>query len=311
MAHSKISFFTFVNFMLMYFIVTETSATATTIPMNNNLWEILPNLRDHRTKGEGSQNCPFIPDTVPIPVKPLPNSLSSAFSNISLLLSSMLNNISLPSVSGVIQYRGVSVLKINSGVIDIKTLQSPTSSTVYGIGSVSKVFPVLQMFMLKKSGIIKSLDDEISDYASGFSMPNPYGSSQPTLRQLASQLGGLPREAPCDKLMFCQNISNAEMLNRLKSTPLISAPNSYPSYSNLAFSLLARVLTEYAQPNTTYEEWVTSNILEPLGMKNTGFNYTKSVQQQMATPYPQPGVAGLKNFSMYLGWDAPCGSMYR
>lgn len=48
------------------------------------------------------------------------------------------------------------------------------------------------------------------------------------------------------------------------------------SYSNLAYSLLGRLLVEEKFfPEMKYEEYVQQNILNPLGMKRTGFNFTK------------------------------------
>ena len=43
----------------------------------------------------------------------------------------------------------------------------------------------------------------------------------------------------------------------------------------MAYSLLGRCLIERIHPLMTYEEYVEKYILEPLNMKNTGFEFTK------------------------------------
>jgi len=45
--------------------------------------------------------------------------------------------------------------------------------------------------------------------------------------------------------------------------------------SNLGYSLLARCIIEKYDPGTTYEKYVEKNILEPLNMTSTGFDYTE------------------------------------
>ena len=45
--------------------------------------------------------------------------------------------------------------------------------------------------------------------------------------------------------------------------------------SNLGFALLGRCLVEHVFPGMTYEDYVIKNILQPLGLTNTGFNITK------------------------------------
>ena len=165
------------------------------------------------------------------------------------------------------------------GISGNKTLdgsnEQPTADTIYGIGSVTKIFPVLQLFMLFERGVVRSLDDPVSAYMPGFQVINPFEGEQPTLFQLATQLSGLPREAPCPgPLMGCYNATNADMVKRLSQTLLTRAPNEYPSYSNLAYALLGR--TQHSQRTLraeTFEMWVSKNILAPLGMDSTGFHY--------------------------------------
>ena len=44
--------------------------------------------------------------------------------------------------------------------------------------------------------------------------------------------------------------------------------------SNLGYSLLGHCIVHHYDPLTTLEKYVESNILEPLFMANTGFDYT-------------------------------------
>ena len=69
------------------------------------------------------------------------------------------------------------------------------------LGSVQAMFGKLSKETLR------SLDDEVRDYASDFFVPNPWGKDQPTWRQMASQQAGLPRDSPCKKVRLLFAIS--------------------------------------------------------------------------------------------------------
>ena len=44
--------------------------------------------------------------------------------------------------------------------------------------------------------------------------------------------------------------------------------------SNLAYALLGRCIVHHHDPLTTFERYVENNILKPLNMTSTGFDYT-------------------------------------
>ena len=265
-------------------------------------------------------NCPLVPEPVPLQ-RPLPKAFADFLGMLQgKIEASVDGNPAVPSVAAALHYRGDALFETYYGN---KTMDGrggadpPTADTIYGIGSVTKVFPVIQLFMLFERGVIASLDDPVSKYAQGFRVVNPYGDGQPTLFELATQLSGLPREAPCPgPLMACGNATHptpqATMLARLRRTLLIRDTNAYPSYSNLAYALLAHTLTLAADPTgkTTFDAWVRTNILDPLGMASTGmFEYSDAVKARMATGYigtaPQPAGSAAD-----IGWVGPCGSAY-
>jgi CubicO group peptidase (beta-lactamase class C family) len=181
----------------------------------------------------------------------------------------------------------------------------PDENTIYRIGSVTKLFPTIMMFQMYDQGFIESLDDPISDMFPDFTLVNPYATDQQgiTWRQVASQNSGLPREAPCTPTLC--NESTKEILSRLQNISLISPPWTMPSYSNLGYALLGRLLEDTVLQ--TFEEYTLQKIASPVGMVNTGFNYTAEVVRQMAISYaPDGSTIPLYNF----GWWGPAGQAY-
>ncbi|KAH3742550.1 Protein AATF [Pelomyxa schiedti] len=181
---------------------------------------------------------------------------------------------------------------------------APGPDTIFRIGSVSKLFAVLAMLQQRDLGNIVSLDDPISKLVPSFSMPNPWATTRDgvTWRQAASQVAGLPRAPPCVPPTSTEECTEdtATILERLKTIPLILPPGSRPTYSNLAYGLIGRLLEPtFGQ---TYEDYVSKSILSPLGMSSTGFDYTSDVISRMARGYEVP----INN----MNWVSPSGQMY-
>ena len=260
---------------------------------------------DTDTRDAAILPCPQLPTLFPL-VKPTPKRITDVFDKVETVLSSLVEkNSSLPAISMNIFYQDDILW---SGHFGSKVYQQPdmkpNGSTVYRIGSVTKIFAVLLMYKLYEEGKISSIDDPLSKYAPDFAIKNPYTNENITLREIASQMSGLPREAPC--VYNCSNTTSTEQLALLKNRTLVLPPWNTPSYSNLGYALLGRILTENLL-NQTFESWTKDNIIKPLGMVNTGFDITDEVQKNMAFPYLP---SGKKMPFVNIGWLAPAGQMY-
>jgi len=109
-----------------------------------------------------------------------------------------------------------------------------------------------------------------------------------------------------------------EIFEQVANTSLILPPYTLPSYSNFGFALLGNVLgiiaanqsSSYSSNSSliSFQIFVEQNILVPLGLTNTGFNYTSEVQQQMAQGVTSPGKTLPCCYSLY--WNTPAGGMY-
>ena len=272
-----------------------------------NIQNVPRNESNEQHAGTNIQNvppCPQLPTLFPLP-KPTPKRITEVFKRLESALSDLVDkSSSLPAISMNVFYQDEILW---SGHVGSKVYQhpetKPNDSTVYRIGSVTKIFAVLLLYKLYEEGKIASIDDPLSKYAPDFAIKNPFTNENITLREIASQMSGLPREAPC---LFTCNTTSDEQLALLKNRTLILPPWVEPSYSNLGYGLLGRLLTENLL-NQTFESWTHENILKPLGMVNTGFQITDKVQKNMAFPYLPKGK---RMKFMNIGWMAPAGQMY-
>lgn len=249
--------------------------------------------------------CPQLPTLFPLP-KETPKRIMEVFEKLESILNATVDETSsLPAISMNVFYRDKILW---SGHYGSKVYKQPTlkpnDSTVYRIGSVTKIFAVLLVYKLYEEGKIVSIDDPLSKYAPNFFIHNPFTNENITLREIASQMSGLPREAPC--IYQCSNTTSREQLALLRNRTLVLPPWTEPSYSNLGYALLGRLLTENLL-NETFENWTKENILKPLGMANTGFEITEEVEKNIAFPYLPDGQ---RMKFMNLGWINPAGAMY-
>lgn len=77
-----------------------------------------------------------------------------------------------------------------------------TTSTLYRLASVTKILPTLLAFQAAEDGALSSLDAPVSARVPDFSVHDPWeGTAGRTIswRNLASHLGGLPRNSPLDE----------------------------------------------------------------------------------------------------------------
>ncbi|OCT56950.1 putative beta-lactamase-like 1 [Xenopus laevis] len=271
--------------------------------------------------------CPRYPDPVPLE-HPIPI-LKEALEKVDKYLRYIIREPGLPAVSAIVTYNDTVLWTGNFGKRNGSdpTSAAPNEYTVYRIASLSKLFPTLMLYKLWEDGVVASLDDPLERYVANFSIKNPLGRaperrysadgmelsekgaptarpSPVTLRRMASQLSGLPRRLRSTNLLW--KGSTQEALELLKDDVLVADPGTKCHYSNLAFSLLAHVLAEHSAEGN-YQRWVTENILDRVGMEDTGFDITPPILSQMAVGvYGSGQVAPLYD----LGWYRPSGQMF-
>ncbi|VFV24744.1 Hypothetical predicted protein [Lynx pardinus] len=277
--------------------------------------------------------CPRHPEPVPL-AHPLPV-LKEALEKVSddprgnwAILRQALSAPGLAAMSAVVIHNDTVLWTGNFGRKNGSDPASgpPNEYTMYRISSISKIFPVLMLYRLWEEGTVASLDDPLERYASTFTINNPLGMasapeqqslmdelekvgpaprpSSVTLRRMASQLSGLPRRLRSTSLLW--RGSTQEALSLLKDDVLVADPGTRCHYSTLAFSLLAHVLAAHTAQGD-YQRWILENVLEPLGMEDTGFDLTPLVRARLAAGFYGSG----RPAPLYdLGWYRPSGQMY-
>jgi CubicO group peptidase (beta-lactamase class C family) len=257
--------------------------------------------------------CPDLPAAVPLPAgaAPPPAPLAGALAALSAQLAAAVNATSLPGGALAVTYRGATLLNASAGAARKGGAAPSTGGTLWRVASVSKLLPAVLLSVMSdadgggaRSGALRR-DDAVAAFAPAFAPRNPFDASRPTFAQLATHTSGLQREAP-----FGAN-STAAALAALSApgAPLVLPPGARPSYSNLGFAVLGHVLAELvARPPAELPDLVREQVLTPLGMVDTGYDYdTPGVAERLAQGYD---AAGDPVAFYEMGWAYPAGSAY-
>ena len=182
------------------------------------------------------------------------------------------------------------VLRITRGRRITGGGDSITPSTVFEIGSISKVFTGLILAdMITRREV--ALDDPVSKYLpAGTRVPERNGKVI-TLRHLTTHTSGLPRLpdnlAPKDPDDPYADYDSARLIAFLNSHQLRRDPGASYEYSNLGAGLLGWALSLRAA--VPYPELLRTRILDRLGMKETGVVESEAMRAHLATGHDAMG----------------------
>jgi CubicO group peptidase (beta-lactamase class C family)/D-alanyl-D-alanine dipeptidase len=192
------------------------------------------------------------------------------------------------------------------GHADPGTGTPATPSTVYRVGSVSKLFTDIAVMQLVERGEL-DLDAPVSTYLPEFRPRNPFGGDI-TLRQLMSHRSGLVREPPVGNYFDPTEPTLAATIESLNETALVYAPEARPKYSNAAIATVGRVLeVTRAVPFVAY---VDEAVLRPLGLDESAFEPRPELAAALARAEMWTVDGRVTEAPTFQLGMAPAGSMY-
>lgn len=164
---------------------------------------------------------------------------------------------------------------------------APDRHTRFRIASCTKSFTSAALLVLRDRGAL-ALDEPVTQYVPALrpTLPETYPAA-PTLRMLMSMSGGLPTDDPwADR----QESLTREAFDSVLATGVrfSTIPGSRYEYSNLGYALLGQVIERVS--GLSYWEFVSRELLAPLGLSATTFDFTKAPEQHLATGFRRSGV---------------------
>ncbi len=172
------------------------------------------------------------------------------------------------------------------GYADVRTRRPADRNTVYRIGSITKPFTAVMLLQLVHAGTLR-LSDPIERF---FPEIARVGGARPgdppvTFHHLAIMTAGLPREPRDEGPFWTGPVSrwDATLLDALTHTSFEAVPGTRFAYSNLGYAVLGAALQRAA--GVPYTRWQREHILEPLGMRSSGFEVDAAMARLLATGY--------------------------
>lgn len=182
------------------------------------------------------------------------------------------------------------------GYRDVENELSPTTDTVFGIGSVTKSFTCVAIMQLQEAGKL-SVQDPVIQYIPEFKTPNEEWTKQMTIHHFMTHTTGLPplptlfsalkKSMENDPLIGSaeEQAEEAKKMKELVSVDtyeemltymakldydLLGPPGEEFSYSNDCYALLGTIIERVS--GQSYEDYMKEHILSPAGMDNSVFH---------------------------------------
>ena len=140
------------------------------------------------------------------------------------------------------------------------------ASTRFGIASNTKLFTATALAILVEEGKVE-WDRPVVDYLPAFAMSDPYVTREMTVRDLLVHRSGLGLGA--GDLMWWppSTYDRKEIMRRIRYIPLATSFRSAYAYDNVLYLVAGEVIE--AVTGQTWEEFVRSRILQPVGMSES------------------------------------------
>ena len=155
-----------------------------------------------------------------------------------------------------------------------------TSTTKFRIASLTKQFTAACILLLQERGRL-NLRDPISKYLSG--LPDAWRTI--TIHQLLTHTSGIPNYTSDPQFARIRRAgaTPSEMVALVEGKPLEFTPGTKWAYCNTGYILLGMLIEKVS--GQSYADFLQSNIFEPLGMTNSGYDRATDILKERASGY--------------------------
>ncbi|HYP13988.1 MAG TPA: serine hydrolase domain-containing protein [Bryobacteraceae bacterium] len=160
-----------------------------------------------------------------------------------------------------------------------------TPDTKFRLGSITKQFTAMAILQLVDAGKLK-LDDPVSKYYNGA----PAAWDKVTIHHLLTHTSGIPSYSDMPGFFAKSSRDPKSALEIIKLTqdqPLLFAPGEKMRYNNTGYVLLGYLIEVLS--GESYAGYLKNHIFAPLGMKDSGYDFSALVLKKRASGYAADG----------------------
>lgn len=200
---------------------------------------------------------------------------------------------------------GKPVLAKGYGFANIEWQIPNTPQTKFRVGSITKQFTSMLIMQLREQGKL-TLEDSVCAYVT----PCPDTWKPVNIHHLLTHTSGIPtytgQKAWAEKNMV--PLTTDQVMGFVRDLPLQWAPGEKYQYNNSGYFLLGLIVEKVT--GKKYEEALGEMILTPLGLKDTGYDWTRTILPKRASGYSGRGPALGNSAPLDMQQPYAAGAMY-
>ncbi|MBH5320330.1 cyclic peptide export ABC transporter [Paenibacillus sp. GSMTC-2017] len=223
---------------------------------------------------------------------------SAEITDIDAYIEDMKDKSEIPGMSVVIVKGGETVYQKGFGYADAKSNVPVGPETLFELGSTSKAYTALAVIQLEERGLL-NLDDPVTKYLPWFKTTYEGQPADIQLKHFLYQTSGLPFHSIGDIPVAEDDLALETTVRTQIGQKLDHRPGEKYLYATINYDVLGLIIQGVS--GMSYEEYVQSNVLDPLNLKQTYMFREDAAQGEMAVGYK----LSMLNPAVY---DAP---MYR
>lgn len=211
------------------------------------------------------------------------NGLEVAFPVIEKLFFDYAEANNYPSIAFGIVAGGKLVYTGSKGSANLGSGYKADANSLYRIASMSKSFTAMAILKLRDEGKL-DLTDPVAKYIPEMNLAGKLASDAPevNIQHLMTMSAGFPEDNAWGDRQL--DVTDDDLLDVLREgVSLSNVPGVTYEYSNFGYALLGKLIANVT--GKTYQEYITENILLPLGMKDTKWEYNDIPEDKLVLGY--------------------------
>ena len=175
------------------------------------------------------------------------------------------------------------VVSSSTGFINLERETPATPSSCFRIASMTKSFTAMAILKLRDEGKL-SLSDPVSKYIPEMSDLVYLTKDAPVIdiENLLTMTAGFPEDNPWgDRQLDEPNQTLIDLIR--EGVSFSNVPSHVFEYSNTGYALLGEIVSRIS--GIPFQNYITQNILQPLGMEHTYWEYNNVPEEQLAMGY--------------------------
>ena len=205
----------------------------------------------------------------------------------------------------LLAHEGKPLFKRGYGFANVEWQIPNAADTKFRIGSITKQFTSMLIMLLREQGKVK-LEDSLCVYLD----PCPETWKPVTIHHLLTHTSGIPTYTGLAEWRKVNMVPHTidQMIGFFRNLPLEWKPGEKYAYNNSGYFLLGVVIEKAS--GKKYEDALKEMILTPLGLKDTGYDWTATIIPKRAAGYMGMGEKMTNTAPLDMQQPYAAGSLY-